>query len=181
MKEFDRPIRGIAEVDLYPGILRLFKKHPHVFVEVPYKGKRIDLVFSTNKLKNLYAVEVKTVNWRRAIKQAALNQLFAQLSFVALPSSLVRRLTEPQRQIFRRHHVGLISVDNDKAVIEVEALRNGYLNLAHYRTVKAALRQANSSLIPKDIGVLSHAIANRSRTLDLLQAWADQREGTIQA
>src|SRR6266480_180268 len=116
-----------TEVNLYPAILKLFRKQPHVFVEVPYHGKRVDLVFSTSQMRNLYAVEVKVLNWRRAIRQAAVNQLFAQLSYVALPDYLVSRFNERHREIFRKHHLGLISVADNKARIEVQAVRNGFL------------------------------------------------------
>jgi len=169
------------EVELYPAILKLFRRQPHIFVEVPYYSKRVDLVFSSNQMRCLYAVEVKMVNWRRALKQAALNQVFAQLSYVALPNYIVTRLDERHYEIFRRHHLGLISVADTTATIEIQAVRNGYLDRSRYRYVKAILKAANASLVPKDIGVLTDAIANRSRTLDLVQAWPSERKGTFQA
>jgi hypothetical protein len=169
----------MREVDLYSAVLRLFRKKAFAFVEVPYQGKHVDLVFSTSQIRYLYAVEVKTINWRRAIKQAALNQLFAHFSYVALPAEIVSRLSAQDRTIFTAHHVGLIAV-GAKAAIEIPAVRNGFLNPTHHKTVKNMLRAVNTSLIPKDLGVLTDAIANRSRTLDVLQAWSDKRERAVQ-
>jgi tagatose-1,6-bisphosphate aldolase non-catalytic subunit AgaZ/GatZ len=169
------------EVTLYPAILKLFRKQPHAFIEVPYHGKRVDLVFSTSEMRYLYAVEVKIFDWRRAIKQAALNQLFAQLSYVAMPESIVSRFVDRHLELFRRHHLGLISVSDTEATIAVQAVRNGFLNLNQYRSVKMRLRAANASLVPKEIGVLTNAIADRSRSLDHLQAWTSERERALQA
>jgi hypothetical protein len=170
----------LREVELYPALLKLFRTKAHAFVEVPYQGKHVDLVFSTRQMRYLYAVEVKTINWRGAIKQAALNQLFAQLSYVALPAKVVNRFDELDRSIFHKHHVGLITVD-DEATIEIPAVRNGFLHPMHHANVRTMLRTANASLIPKELGVLTDAIANRSRTLDLLQGWSNERERTVQA
>lgn len=69
------------EVDLYPAILRFFRRRPYAFAEVPYFGKRVDLLFTTAAFRTLYAVETKIDDWKTAIKQAALNQLFAQRSY----------------------------------------------------------------------------------------------------
>src|SRR5882724_866406 len=177
------PLKTVAkrlrEVELYPALLKLFRTKPHAFVEVPYHGKHVDLVFSTRQMRYLYAVEVKTVDWRRAIKQAALNQLFAQLSYVALPAGIVNRLDEFDRTIFKNYHLGLITVGTE-ARIEIPAVRNGFLHPTHNAVVRTMLKTASASLIPKDLGVLTHAIANRSRTLDILQTWSNERERTVQ-
>jgi hypothetical protein len=172
--------KRIAEVELYPAVLKLFAKQPHAFVEVPYHGKRVDLVFSTQRMRYLYAVEVKVVNWRHAVKQAALNQLFAHLSYVALPEEVVSRFDDRRRSIFTRYNLGLIAVSGE-ARIEIEAERNSFFHPTHHQAVKMILKAANASLLPKDVGVLTHAIANRSRTLDLLQAWPNKRERAFQA
>ena len=107
-------------------------------------------------------------DWRTALKQAALNQLFAQQSYVALPEAVVRRLADDDRRLFSRYHVGLIAVGND-ARVEIEAVRNGYFHLRDYRRVKTVLAAAVDSRSPKRVGAVADAIANGSRTLELLQ------------
>jgi hypothetical protein len=170
-----------AEIDLYPGVLKLFSKHPHAYVEVPYQRKRVDLVFSSRGMKFLYAVEVKVLDWRSAVRQAALNQLFAQFSYVALPEVIVSRFDDCHKRMFTKYRLGLISVANTRATIEIKAFRNGLFHLPHHKAVKGILRAANSSIAPKELGILTHAITNRSRTLDLLQAWPHERKRTVQA
>src|SRR5438128_1517284 len=125
----------LREVDLYPSVLRLLRRFPNVFAEVPFFGKRVDLVFTTESFRSVYAVETKIDNLRTALKQAALNQLFAQWSFVALPTTFVRRLLPAHRELLKQYRVGLISVD-DESTIEIPALRSQFFNLAHHHMVK---------------------------------------------
>lgn len=160
------------EVDLYPAIMRLFRRRRYAFAEVPYFGKRVDLLFATGGLRKLDAVESKIDDWRTALKQAALNQLFAQRCYVALPEAVGRRLADDDRRLFSRYHVGLIVVAED-AQVEIEAVRNGYFHLRDYRRVKKVLAAAMNSRSPKRLGAVADAIANGSRTLELLQTGPD--------
>lgn len=165
-----------CEVDLYGAVMSLFADKAFAFVEVPYLRKRVDFVFATTSLQSLYAVEVKISNWRSALKQAALNQLFAQRSYVALPASAATRLEPSDRELFSRYHVGLIAVE-ESAWVELPAVKNGYLCLADYREMKKTLEFACRSQSPKGIGAVSHAVANGSRTLELLQTGSNKRKG----
>ena len=98
------------EVEMYQPLLGLFSGIGIAVAEVPFFGKRIDLLFGTPSLLSLYAVETKLRDWRSAFKQAALNQLVAQRSYVAVPKSLAKRLAEREEDLFHRYDVGLIGV-----------------------------------------------------------------------
>src|SRR5690349_15486639 len=107
------PARQVAapnELDLYEPVLRLFRRYPYAFSEFPYFKKRVDLVFTSHSLRSVCAVEMKIDAWQKALKQAAVNQLFANLSYVAMPLNTFRRLAD-WLDVFRRHRVGIIVVE----------------------------------------------------------------------
>lgn len=172
VKDTPRERTSPRESDLYAPLLALFDGHPRVFAEVPFFGKHIDLLFGTSTLARFYAVETKLRDWRSAFKQAALNQLAAQLSYVAVPDRLATRLAEKEACLFASYDVGLIAV-GESARILIRARRNGYFNTRYYRDLKTALNHATKSHELRDMGDLKHALANRSRALVLLQARAD--------
>jgi hypothetical protein len=153
-------------------LLGLFANHPRAFAEVPFFGKHIDLVFGTATLARLYAVEIKLRDWRSAFKQAALNQLAAQLSYVAVPLSLAKRLAQCESSLFASYDVGLIGV-GQSAEILIPPRRNGYFDRRYYRNVKGVLNRASKSQNLRDMGALKNALAKRSRALVLLQTRTD--------
>jgi hypothetical protein len=157
---------------LYAPVIEMFRRFDQVFAEVPFFGKSIDLVFATPTLARLYAVEMKLQDWRSAFKQAAINQLAAQQSFVAVPARLARTLADRERQLFNAYDVGLISVDK-KATIVIPATRNGYFSGKHFRTLKQTLTDALRTQKPQTMGALTNALTKRSRTLVLLQVGTD--------
>lgn len=159
------------EVDMYKPLLSFFADVGLAVAEMPFFGKRIDLLFGTPSLLSLYAVETKLRDWRSAFKQAALNQLAAQRSYVALPWRLAMRIAEREEDLFRRYDVGLLGVAESVQVF-VPPKKNGCFSLRHHRVLKAALKKLRHRK-PKTIGVVADAIANRSRALVVLQTRAD--------
>ena len=159
------------ELDMYEPLLTFFADVGLAVAEVPFFGKRIDLLFGTPSLLSLYAVETKLREWRSAFKQAALNQLAAQRSYIAVPWRLAARLAEREDDLFRRYDVGLIGVA-DCARILIPPKRNGCFSLRHHRVLKETLRKTLHGK-PKRIGVVANAIANRSKALVVLQTRAD--------
>jgi len=159
------------EVEMYEAVLRLFEKFETSFAEVPFFGKRIDLVFGSRTLLSLCAVETKLRDWRNAFKQAALNQVAAQRSYVAVPEPLATRLFRNEQELFLEYNVGLIGV-NDRANIIVPSTRNACFSLAHYRILKDTIAKASSKK-PKRIGVVADAISKRTKALVVLQTRAD--------
>ena len=87
-------------------------------------------------LPEVIAVEAKVADWRRALAQAARNQIFAHRSFVALPEKVANRVYEDQ--MFKVTGVGVLSVGSAGTV---EVLRRAaarrprvwayYYQLAH--------------------------------------------------
>jgi len=159
------------EVDMYRPLLRLFSQAGLAVAEVPFFGKRIDLLFGTPSLLRLYAVETKLHDWRSAFKQAALNQLAAQSSYIAVPLALATRLAEKEADLFRRYDVGLVGV-GEAAKILIPARKNGCFSLRHYRVLKDTLKKTRQRK-PKTIGVVANAIAHQSKALVVLQARTD--------
>ena len=167
MDDSQSPIRFSREVDMYPCLLRFFSRFDRGIAEVPFFGKRIDLLFCTPSLLSLYAVETKLYDWRSAFNQAALNQLAAQRSFVAVPSALAVRLAEREDDLFNRYDVGLIAVDS-KARILIPPRKNGAFSLRHHQVLKKTLRRTSQHK-PKRIGGVADVLADRSRSLVVLQ------------
>lgn len=155
------------EVDMYEPVVGLFARLEITVAEVPWLGKHIDLLFASQSLLSLYAVEAKLRDWRKAFKQAALNQIAAQRSYIAVPSKLAVRLVERERNLFLRYDVGLIGV-SETASILLPATRNECFSLQHYRVLKGTVSRAQSR-IPKRIGVVADGIAKRSKTMVVLQ------------
>jgi len=159
------------EVELYEPLLQLFAERELTVAEVPFFGKHIDLLFASRTLISLYAVETKLRDWRNAFKQAALNQVAAQRSYVALPSPLALRLLDQEKELFLEYNVGLIAVNKTASVI-LPATRNGCFSLRHYRVLKETIKKAQSKK-PKKIGVVADAISKRTKTMVVLQTRAD--------
>ena len=158
------------EVDLYPAVLKLFSSTDHAVAEVPFFGKHIDILFASLCFRNFVAVEVKMKDWRNAFKQAALNQLGVQKSYVALPERLAQRLLSREGDVFRHYEVGLISVA-ETAKILIPSRRHLCFSLRHYRAIKNALANAKHTC-RHELGRVTNAITRRSKALVFLQARA---------
>ena len=165
-----RNIHFNREVDMYEPLLRLFAKFDVIVAEVPFFGKHIDLLFASRTLLSLYAVETKLQDWRNAFKQAALNQIAAQRSYIAVPTSLAMRLFDHKRDLFLRYDIGLIAV-GETAKILLPSICNGSFSLRHYRVLKDTLNKVKSRKSQR-IGVIADAISKRSKTLVVLQTRA---------
>jgi len=115
-------VNNRRESSLYGPILDLFGKTYHTFAEVPFGRRSVDLVFAHSDFNEITAVEVKISNWRQALRQAAINQLFADRSFVAIDDgSTASRVPQAVEASFRDLGVGLIIVGTDiRIAIEAE-------------------------------------------------------------
>jgi hypothetical protein len=76
-------------------------------VELPFYEYRIDLYAFSRKNNATVAIELKLNDWRRALKQSLLYQLCADLVYIAMPESSVKRVVRAELQ---RNGVGLIAV-----------------------------------------------------------------------
>ena len=63
-----------------------------------------------------YAVELKLQNWQKAIRQAAIYQLCADYSFVAMP---IDKASSLDLELFNASGVGLLAVNPDSQRVKV--------------------------------------------------------------
>ena len=93
----------------------------NLFPELQFFDRGIDVYAYADYAEHSYAVELKLTNWQKALRQAAIYQLCADLCYVAMPSIYVARANQKE---FQKAGVGLLSVQLDrKAVTEVVAAR----------------------------------------------------------
>jgi len=92
-----------------------------LFPELQFFDRGIDVYAYADQAKCSYAIELKLTKWQKALRQAAIYQLCADLCYVAMPSDYVARANQRE---FKEAGVGLLSVHlDDKAVTEVVAAR----------------------------------------------------------
>jgi hypothetical protein len=91
--------------------------------------------------RRTYAVELKLSNWQRALQQAAVYQLCADFSFVALPICVALTL---DLQLFKKCGVGILMVRPDGTVgVLLEASRTSETR-SHYVRAMSLLAERES-------------------------------------
>lgn len=96
------------EADLLPPVVRHFAALGFRAVpEVSVAGRRADLVAVSGD--GLVAVELKLSHWRQALRQAVAYQVWAPLSYVAMPFPHAIRVSR-HRDRFEAEGVGLLAV-----------------------------------------------------------------------
>jgi hypothetical protein len=158
-----------SELDLYEAVIRAFPNHD-CFTEVPFFGKHIDLVFTQSAMRKICAVEVKLSDWRSALRQASLNQLFACYSYAAFPARIADRLAKFGSQVFLEHGVGIISVSDTTNII-LPAAKSSYIYKDHRVRIRKTLKGSKSQT-PKALEDVQNAIAARKRSVEFLQTRA---------
>ena len=77
-------LKDVREEDLYLPMIEYFKELNYsVELEIPIYRNRIDLLAYDDK--NLIVVELKLMNWKRALRQATYYQLGTDLAYIAMP------------------------------------------------------------------------------------------------
>lgn len=107
MKHFERESMLVEPVTKYV-VRRGFTR---LEAELQFYECRMDLYGFSENLGLTIAIELKLLKWRRAIKQALLYQLCADLVYIALPSDAARRVDLSQLE---KSGVGLISVTSGR-------------------------------------------------------------------
>ena len=97
--------------------------------EVPFYEHRVDLYGHDPDSGRTIAVELKLSRWRRAIEQALLYQLCADLTVIALPERAARKV---DRAMIDEHGIGLWAVD-PQGCEELAQPRRGSVVRPHYR------------------------------------------------
>lgn len=99
------------EADLLAPLVRHFAASGFRSIpEVTVAGRRADLVAVSED--GLVAVELKVSHWRQALRQAVAYQVWAPLSYVALPFPRALRVSR-HRERFEAEGVGLLAVLGD--------------------------------------------------------------------
>ena len=70
-------------------------------------------------LPEVVSIEAKVSNWRKAVSQAARNQLFSHRSFVALPTNVATRASTDEH--VAREGIGVLAVAQDGSVTVVRS------------------------------------------------------------
>lgn len=78
--------------------------------ELQFYEYRIDL-YGFSRVRNLtIAIELKLKNWQRAFEQALIYQLCADLVFIGMPASSIRRV---DLDLLGQHGIGLLAIDDN--------------------------------------------------------------------
>jgi hypothetical protein len=88
-------------------------------LEAPAGQRHIDVVL-LGVSGDVVAVELKLGDWKRALSQASLNQLWADLSYIVIPQS--RESAISACEVARSYGVGVVEVGVDTASVRVVAV-----------------------------------------------------------
>ena len=103
--------------------------------ELPFYEYRMDLYGYSRRDGLTVAVELKLRRWARAVEQALLYQLCADLVYIAMPA---KRTGKVDREVLRRHGIGLIAVERSGCE-KVIASRRSTVVREGYREAYVAL------------------------------------------
>ena len=108
--------------------------------EVAHYEKRIDLVMLHDGTGEIWAIEAKTRDWRRAASQAYVNLSAAHRSYVAIHTEAIPRV---DRSVLREYGVGLIAVGTKWGDVEVldPGQPSPYVNRLAAERIKEAVRR----------------------------------------
>jgi hypothetical protein len=117
-------------------VLRNFLSDTHCTArEVRHYEKRIDIVAICPESGELWAIEAKTRDWRRAVEQAIVNLAAAERSYIAVQEEFAHRVSLEE---LADHGIGLIAVGSKWGRVQVlkEAGRSPFLNLLANQRIK---------------------------------------------
>lgn len=101
----------VKEEDLYPAIREYFSTNYKLYREVPFFNKRVDVVGIRDN--EIIAIEMKLRDWKTAFRQAWVNQLFANKSYVAMWHKYIGKLNY---KYFVKYNVGIIEVKSNGTI-----------------------------------------------------------------
>jgi hypothetical protein len=101
--------KKLIREDMFLKPLRiLFDKITYkMHIDVKVNDRRIDVVFVRKKRLEINAVEMKVKNWRRALEQAAVYQLFTSHVYVALWH---KHWNKELLNYFKKYGIGVILI-----------------------------------------------------------------------
>ncbi len=132
----------VLERELYEPVanLSLFRTGMvYMAQEVAFGRKRVDLVGLSSR-GDLVAVEFKVRDWRRVLWQAAINQLFADFSYVAVWHKTLKFIDRLQ---LKQDGIGLISISERGATTIRRASRSSVRSRIHREAILQQLQPAH--------------------------------------
>jgi len=110
---FERPL--VSESRLYQPVKRYLDGRFIIGKEVKIGSKIVDVFAISRDKGECVAVELKVSDWKKALRQAATYQVFADFCYVALHHSATARAMKHEA-IFKELGVGLLSVKVNASV-----------------------------------------------------------------
>ena len=108
--------KDISEKRLVDVLISHIRANGQALREVRHYEKRIDIIAFPDGSDEVWAIEAKIANWRRAIEQATVNLAAADRSFVAIHADYSHRVC---RQTLEESGIGLIAVGSRWGDVEV--------------------------------------------------------------
>ncbi len=133
-------MKKLSEKSIEDKLTCYYKRQKHtVKNQVRLSQKRIDIVYRENGTEYICAVEVKIDDWKTAIRQANLNKVACNKSFVAIWHEYSHRAIK-NRSIFENLGIGLIVIDKTcKPVVEIDPPCFDAVNSFAFNLVSAAI------------------------------------------
>jgi hypothetical protein len=107
----------------------------NVISQVSFTRKKIDLVVKSDIHNEIWAIEVKVKDWKTALRQANLNSIACNLSFVAIWHEYANAALKNKSR-FEELGIGLMVVDKDyMPTIKVYPIEN-MVNINAFESIK---------------------------------------------
>ncbi len=114
------------EAELVEIVKEYFLKNNFkINTEVQMYSKRIDVVCIDLVTQEVYAIEVKLKNWKRAIQQALTYRLCADYSYIAIPGEIYHNI---DMKHISQHGIGVIAITQGEVNIRKPALKSTIIN-----------------------------------------------------
>ncbi len=112
-----------TEAELVEIVKEYFLKNNFkINTEIQMYSKRIDIVCIDIVTQEVYAIEVKLKNWKRAIQQALTYRLCSDYSFIAVPEEIYQNI---DMKFISQYGIGIITITQEgKVNIKKPALKS---------------------------------------------------------
>ena len=130
--------RNISEKRLVDVLRNYLARMHYVEREIAHYKKRIDIVAVCSNSGELWGIEAKTKNWKRAIEQAVVNLTAVERSYIAVYADFVHRV---QLEELYDYGIGLISVGSKWGDVRIirESDTSPFINRLMNQRIKTEL------------------------------------------
>lgn len=133
----------LFESELVQPVARFLRRRSFLVQcnETPFFEHRMDVCAYSSRMDRTIAVELKLTDWTRAIEQAIIYQLCADLVYVAMPSTAAKRV---DKRVLSELGIGLLAVAPHSCRVVVAASQSAVLRKHYHRAVVSFLRRGVS-------------------------------------